>query len=321
IVAVPSMPKFKNPEDWCFQCPRYLTYQVYEWDRVHQRMVHRGTIPHTNEGHDIDGDPFQDERRYLLQHLRRMFPPRRFRGRTPADVAQWPVQPAFDPARWDVVKTIRADLGPHLHEATIQLLVSKEIIYRWSFYGQSEQHTYRLANVIVQADGRVAYQYDWTPLAYHFGRADNAFFADTDIELRDVTNDGVPEVLFHSADSFLSSPPWTHVLHYDSNETASEPFRDVFLPIWQRDIQKFTWLEASGHTFGVVAIPYDKDHSPAKSHYDVYDWSNGKREFVLRWRIPAPAHAREEGDGLAVAPNYLRAQLLRRIRRRQGRAH
>ncbi len=300
-------PEAKEPGEWCEQCGRYHRYRVYEWDNSRRRMTLRVTIPPT---HKLQGeaDFFQEDRTYILEHLQRLYGNRSPRHAS-TEAERWLLHTDFDPDQWETVKTQTANFGPTLPAAIVQLLVSKEPITHDPNPGGSDSK-YRMVNVVVRAGEHIIYQYCWLPLAYHAGRAAEDFFHDANLELRDVTNDGIPEILFHSG-------IWSadlHVLHYDPGPTAVEPFRDVALPAWELG---FTWFDVAGRTVAIVSTAEMKDPNcwtcPRGHHYEVYEWTSPQQAFTLRHTVPSPGQLQNVGtDPFAVDAGYLRADLTRR---------
>jgi len=314
IVAEQQEPEFKSLEEWCYQCGRYHRYRVYEWDRAERRMVLRATIPNTHTVHDVE-DPFQEERSYILAHLRRVFGlPGAKNPSNPA--GRWPVRTHFDLSEWDAVATVTADFGPTFPRASVRLLTSKEVVSREEYSDGRGIAENRMANVVVERDGQLIYQYCWLATAYHHGRPIEEFFKDSMLELRDVTNDGIPEILFHTVSHGASWPAVSHVLHYDPRRATDEAFRDVFLPEWEPhdpDNVKFAWLEIGGRTLGVLAVPEDTTPSQWGHRYEWFEWNQGRQAFERRGSIRSTGQTHEaDADPFAVDAGYLREQLTRR---------
>jgi len=141
------------------------------------------------------------------------------------------------------------------------------------------------------------------------------------LELRDVTGDQVPEIIFHSgwapADNSITQ---IHVLHYVAN--GSTNFRDIrandFAESWWT---RFRWLDVDGHTVAIVAEPVEPSaapgvasHSSPKFHvYRVYRWDPTSERFMLSETVASTGklHKSDE-DPLQTDWAYIVAKLNKR---------
>jgi hypothetical protein len=137
------------------------------------------------------------------------------------------------------------------------------------------------------------------------------------LELRDVTGDQVPEIIFHSGWMAASDHETDiHILQYVNGPTKFRDIRgDHFFESWW---WKFRWLDLDGRTVAIVAEPVERSEDPEvachacpKFHkYRVSRWDQGKGSFVLSETIPSTGklHADDE-DPLTTDWLYIVAQL------------
>ena len=122
---------------------------------------------------------------------------------------------------------------------------------------------------------------------------DTRFYMDDYLELKDVTNDGVPEVLFHSGFQGASdSSALEHVLLYGGSKVS---FTDVAPAAFLHSgTHGFRWLSLSRRAFAVVAdrnwrptTPVDDrcHYCESPFRYDAYQWSGSKKAFVVYRRL------------------------------------
>jgi hypothetical protein len=216
------------------------------------------------------------------------------------------MQGFFDPREWVVRKTIAVDLGGHLTNATAILLSS--VIPK----GESGVGAPLFAVDMLIVSGRtVLYQF------YRPGAAIE-FLMDDALEARDVTNDGIPEVLFHSG--FVGASDFSkyeHVIYRVPGEEPvpdSEPFPSSD---WVNDVapvqfihtrrQTLRWLDLRGVTLAVVANPLipagvtDPHFCHGCPHfyqYLVFRWEKTKGTFVLSRSIQSQRDFEDGTDPL-----------------------
>ena len=235
-----------------------------------------------------------------------------------------PTAPA--PAQWTTVKAVTADFGPDLRDANVQLLKSVE---ERGHDGAGAPLYW--VNVVVSKAGRVAYQF--IPLAIPSGHDERhalVFYMDDLLELRDVTGDHVPEIIFHAGDrgasDFVSQ---VHVLQYRPAIGRFVDIRDKGFSesVWDR----FRWLEFHRRTLALVADPLVADPpvadpieppldpawngSPsrrgAKFHqYVVYGWNPKHQSFRVLHTIPTTHQEHDAAtDPFALDAKYIREKL------------
>jgi len=144
--------------------------------------------------------------------------------------------------------------------------------------------------LLILQGGKVIYDYvkaGVTPPEKYGTRS----YMDDYLEIRDVTHDGVPEVLFHSGAEGASD--WITTEHILVYETTKASFTDVASePFYNSGTHGLRWFALHGRAMVVIAdrnwdattIPLeDRCHyCPSPFQYDVYQWSRRKSSFVLQ---------------------------------------
>jgi len=158
--------------------------------------------------------------------------------------------------------------------------------------------------VVVRQGGRVLYEYK-TP-SHGPDSVAPGYFADDFLELRDVTGDGVPEVLFHTGFQYATgSLANEHVLHYD-------PRHRRMTEIGHKEFSNsgthgFRWLTVGKRVLGVVAVrnwpasvaEEDRCHyclSPFR--YTLYEWNAGAGAFTVRRQVDGRGQFEMAGEAL-----------------------
>ena len=119
------------------------------------------------------------------------------------------------------------------------------------------------------------------------------YFRDDYLEIRDVTGDGRPEILFHSGTEGASDASKVeHVLHYD----VRTGFVTDIAPgeFYQSGTHGLRWLTSLGREFAVIATRHwkaatpleDRCHyCPSPFQYDLLGWNQEKRAFTVDRRL------------------------------------
>jgi hypothetical protein len=170
-------------------------------------------------------------------------------------------------------------------------------------------------DLIVMRRGEIVYRFsDSAPASG--GTIEPVFWIDDAVGARDVTNDGVPEVLFRSV--FMGASDWYaphHVLRPSAGgiwrEEALQPFADS----WRT---KFAWTNSGQRVVGVAARPHHPEqwddrtscHScPHSYHYDVYEWSDAAKIFVMKYSFPGSREFADDEDPLVADAPRIREGL------------
>ncbi len=167
------------------------------------------------------------------------------------------------------------------------------------------------ANLLIARGGRVLYQAFPTVPLWNSTAFKVAHSWDEDVDIRDVTGDGIPEILFTTAYCGASSCPVdVHVVRLNpKTQRFSEAFTFHISAWWTR----LRWMTRAGHVYAVVAdgvCPDDPDdpegldcchQCPKRIALTVYEWDGGRNSFVVR------AHeitSQKFGDALDALKDY-----------------
>jgi hypothetical protein len=125
----------------------------------------------------------------------------------------------YDRSAWEVVGTRAVGFGPSLPRAQVTLLQS-----RWVTGSSGVGSPLRDVNVVIAAGNHALYSFRTD--APRFDReADLRFSLHDGVDLRDVTGDGVSEIIFGAGHVGASGYAGRyHIIHYDA---ARRAFRDV----------------------------------------------------------------------------------------------
>ena len=237
-----------------------------------------------------------------------------------------PVAPLLDAHQWTVVRAANVQFGKDHPDVWVQLLKSLTPT------GQDGvgRPLYSV-NLVVAEAGRLLYSFapravpplDTRRMDPVFYMDDRGVEAGCPLELRDVTGDKVPEIIFHSgwapADN---SDTDTHILQYTRNGPTR--FRDIRVnDFTESNWTSFRWLDLDGHTVAIVAEPAEpstvpgagSQSSPRFHEYRVYRWDQMKGSFVLSKTIPSTRKLHDEDeDPLRTDWAYIVAKLRNRRR-------
>jgi hypothetical protein len=220
----------------------------------------------------------------------------------------------YDDNQWRVVKQLTATFDTALGPSKLLLLESLQP----TSTGGAGQPVNDVDLLIIQG-GRIVYDYVKQrvkpPDESRF--IDTCFYMDDYLELKDVTDDGAAEVLFHSGFPGASDATTVeHVLLYDRVKTT---FIDVAPAIFSRSgTHGLRWLVLRGRTFAVIAdrnwpptTPVDDRchycESPFK--YDAYRWSGSKKAFVVYRRLFGTKSYSEAGQALTGDLPFIQSRL------------
>ncbi len=210
----------------------------------------------------------------------------------------------YDASQWTLVKSATGNFGQALPNAKVELLKSVE---QGGHDGAGEPLD--RMNVIVSQENRIIYEF--MPLAIpseHDGRHEPSYYMDNLLELRDVTGDHVPEIIFHagdrSASDFISE---VHVLQY---RQVVGRFVDIRGPGFSESKwDRFQWLDFHGRALAIVADPIDPEAADVggKFHqYVVFGWNPKHQAFRVLFTIPSTHRVHPSGTNpLALEKEYI----------------
>jgi len=196
----------------------------------------------------------------------------------------WAERPAWgDARRWTVVKRTPATFGDDVGTVTVVLLKSSKP----TSTGGAEQPLSDV-NLRILRGNKVIYDYvkvGVKPPDYN----DTQFYMDDYLDIRDVTGDGIPEVLFHSGyEGTSDSVTIEHILRYDKPKAS---FSDIAPKAFAKSgTHGLRWLMLGGEPLVVIADRNwpastrveDRCHyCPGRFRYAVYHWNGERDAFVL----------------------------------------
>jgi len=188
----------------------------------------------------------------------------------------------YDGRGWRVVKRLRATFEKDAAPSSVVLLQSLVPTGR---DGLGDP----LNDVKLVVLGGETVLYDYVKDRAKPGDIDIGFYMDDFLEVRDVTRDGIPEILYHSGYRGASdSTTIEHILRYDKSRVS---FTDVALPSFDNSgTHGLRWLESKGRNFVVIADRKWSDATPLEDRchycsspfeYDVCEWSKKEGSFIV----------------------------------------
>lgn len=205
---------------------------------------------------------------------------------------------------WNLIKTIRLDLNHDSKLEAVSLYKSTEgkgeagacigfhtpdSISRFFVrvaYAQYEKSCDEFGvKLIIMQNGKLLYQY-----APEYPKdkgliTDPIFFQNDDLILKDVTNDGRPELIFRTGHSFASDwDIFEHIIYYDFDAKSYVDIGDRrFDNGWRNtfkwfDINGKSYAVTAGNTPGFVPACHACDYL---YQYKVYRWDVSSKKFVL----------------------------------------
>jgi hypothetical protein len=147
-------------------------------------------------------------------------------------------------------------------------------------------------------------------LIFHAGRVfydrTMQFFRDEYLEIRDVTDQGSPEVLFHSGSRGASdSSTQEHILRYDKrNDSVTDIAPREFVNSGEHGLR---WLSLEGRAFMVIAernwprkaSPEDRCHyCPGQFQYKIFRWNQDRSTFEVYRRMKGEKSYNEATEAL-----------------------
>jgi hypothetical protein len=184
----------------------------------------------------------------------------------------------YDQNRWKMIKQIRASFGGDTGlPSEVLLLKSVQPTGRGGGQPLSD------VDLLIMQRGRVIYDY-----AQEAKSPGSRFYMDDYLEIRDVTGDGIPEVLFHSGSKgYSDSATAEHILRYDTSKASATDLAPV--SFYNSGTHGLRWLVLADRAFVVIAdrnwspnAPLeDKCHyCPSPFKYNLYQWSSKEEDFV-----------------------------------------
>ena len=203
-------------------------------------------------------------------------------------------------SQWKVVKQIRATFDVGAGPANVVLLRSSEPT------GTSGAgHPMNDVGLLILQGGRVVYDYARNRVDGP-GFSGSPFLMDDYLEIRDLSHDGTPQILFHSGYRGASdSVTFEHILLYNKSKTS---FADVAIePFYNSGTHGLQWLTLEARTLVVIAdrnwpptvpLEYQCHYCGSPFKYDAYQWNNKTGAFEPYARLRGEKSYSEAGLAL-----------------------
>ncbi len=217
----------------------------------------------------------------------------------------------YDLTKWDLVNVVRGVLG-RIGDVTILVLRSRPEA------SKDEDDQDLQIDVVLARSGAVLYRFSEQALTPPEGisaeeaeRPERGFLTDR-VELKDVTNDGTPEVLFTSGVyTGFNEVTLYHAIHCDRTTERCRDARDVRFVTHRRD--RFEWGSSKRGTVAVTASPEPDDsceyrYCAAPFRFTSFVWDPVRARFVVSKSIKT---AERLEDDSAERMRYYTRLLLR----------
>jgi hypothetical protein len=212
----------------------------------------------------------------------------------------------YDEARWELRKGAEAELGGRIGRVRIVLLRSRKP------EGETGMGDPAYAvGVVVANSSKVVY-------AFEPANRENDMFVEDLLELRDVTGDGTPEVIFSSGQDGVSD--FVHKLHVLYASPREDTLWDVAPAQFERSWrQTFCWASAKGRAIALVAQPLfpagvEDPHfchgCPHFYQYLAFGWRADRGAFVLLKVLQSDRDFSDDENPLEEDWSYIERGLL-----------
>jgi hypothetical protein len=196
------------------------------------------------------------------------------------------VRGLFDERCWGIVSSTETQIG----SSTPTKILFLESVYPTIRDGFGRPRY--AANLLLAEGRRVVYQFFPTVPGWNSTKGKVLhYMIHEGVDIRDVTGDGIPEILFYTEDPGISeSAIDVHVVRLNPRtHRFSEAFTFHISSWWER----LRWMAQAGHVYAIVAEGVDPaagDHdAPGACHscpkpvtITAYEWDNGKNSFVVK---------------------------------------
>jgi hypothetical protein len=190
----------------------------------------------------------------------------------PASAAQ-----VYDQKVWELIKSTTVSVDAAVPSMRVMLLRSKAAT------GESgtSDPLYSVNLLITAQDDTILYQFAPSPPKPTKEPA-RTFFMDDRIEVRDVTNDNIPEVQFDSGCKGASKDAVSrHVIKYDAGRKAWGEVKTFGLGFGSGGGSDIDWLDVDGAVLGIAARPvrfveddpFSCNVCPHYYEYRIYRWA------------------------------------------------
>ena len=183
----------------------------------------------------------------------------------------------YNKDKWKLIKQTKVNFGGN----SIRILLLKSVQSTGKEGSGFEPAPLYDVQLLAIKNNQIIYDYvkNEKPL-----RGDLRFFIDDKLDIRDVTGDRVPEVIFHSGYTGGSDRSiFEHILWFNRS-------KDSFIDVARKNFYNVRWLFSGGHSFVVIAVPNWSSSVPISKRchickspfqYFVYQWNNNQNSFEL----------------------------------------
>lgn len=204
----------------------------------------------------------------------------------------------YDGRKWTLVKQVKLTLEPGATPSDVVLLKSLEP----TDTGGVGQPLHDV-DLLVLRKSTVVYD----SMKQGVGPPDTRFYMDDNLEIRNVTNDTAPDVLFHSGyEGASDSAVFERVIRYDNSRDS---FTDISpASFYNSGTHGLRWFSLKGQTVAVIAdrnwsprIPLeDRCHyCPSPFQYEAFRWSSEKGSFTAFRHLSGRKPYSEAGEALS----------------------
>lgn len=222
----------------------------------------------------------------------------------------------YDRNKWNLVKQAEADFDSDSNAEKILLLKS---VHATGESGVGEP--LNDIQLFVIKNDRIIFDYNKEGVkpSEIQGVNPTQFFMDDDLDVRDVTGDKVPEIIFHSG--FSEASDYTtleHILQFnESKNSFTDSTRKEFFDSGTHGLR---WLVSGARALVVIAtrnwdlsVPIEQrcHYCQSPFQYSAYQWSDNQRSFVLYLSIDSSksyedAASALQGDWSKIQNEFLK---------------
>lgn len=192
----------------------------------------------------------------------------------------------YDKNKWKLVKQAEFDFDSNTTPEQILLLQSAQSTDK-DGVGESAYDV----QLLVIKNNQVIYDYtkEGVKPSKIQGVNPTKFFVDDYLDVRNVTFDKIPEIIFHSG--FSGASDYTtleHILQYNKLKNSfTDIAREEFFNSGTHELR---WLISGQHVLVLIASPYRDSSIPDSKpchycsspfRYDVYQWNSSQNSFTL----------------------------------------
>ncbi len=223
----------------------------------------------------------------------------------------WAQKEEIPDNRWELIKQKKATSDAHAGPFTVMLLRSSEP----TDTGGAEQALHDVQLLVLQGD-KVIYDFVKEGVTTSEERK-SRFYMDDYLEIRDVTRDGIPEILFHSGSQGASD--YGSVEHILAYQKAKGSFADITAAqFYDSSTHGLRWLNSvflviADRNWNATTTPFEEQchYCDSPFQYDVYQWSRRKMSFVLHRHLYGQKSYSDASQALAGDWSFIQSKMNR----------